>query len=215
MGEYMKRKINNLFGIILPHKKINIFIFTIIIIGITSGSIFASVINVNDKNLVIEKIKIFLENINNNSLNSLIVLKNSLSINLIYSIIIFLFGMTVIGLLVIIILLFIKSFTLGFTIASFIVSYNAKGLFISFIYLLFGEILNIFSILFLTAYSITFTLKLLKLIFKDNMHNHDLLSYFRKYLLVFGLALIINGLSAISEAFILPSLIKLIIKIYV
>ena len=215
MGEYMKRKINNIFSIILPHKKINIFIITIIIIGITSGAIFASVINVNDKNLVIEKVKIFLENINNNSLNSLIVLKNSLSINFIYSIIIFLFGMTIIGLPVVVALLFIKSFTFGFTIASFIVSYSTKGLFISFIYLLFGEILNIFSILFLTAYSITFTLKLLKLIFKDNMHNHDLLSYFRKYLLAFGLTLMINSLSAISEAFVLPPLMKLIIKIYV
>ena len=101
MGEYMKRKINNIFSIILPNKKMNIFIITIIILGVTSGSIFASVLNVNDKNLVLEKLKLFLESINSNSINNLNILKNSLSINLIYSVLIFLFGMTIIGLFII------------------------------------------------------------------------------------------------------------------
>lgn len=215
MGEYMKRKINNIFSIILPNKKINIFIITIIILGVTSGSIFASVLNVNDKNLVLEKLKLFLESINSNSINNLNILKNSLSINLIYSVLIFLFGMTIIGLFIIIFLLFIKSFILGFTIASFIISYSTKGIIISFIYLLFGELLNIFSVLFITVYSISFTIKLLKLIFKNNMNNKEILTYFKKYLLAFGITIIINTISSISEAFILPSLIKLIIKIYV
>ena len=215
MGEYMKNKINRIFNIILPNKRINIFIITIIILGITSGSIFASIMNINDKNLVIEKLRVFLESINTNSLNSLSILKNSLSINLIYSILIFIFSMTLIGILFVIILLFIKSFIFGFTIASFIISYSTKGIIISFIYLLFGEILNIFSILFITAYSILFTIKLIKLIAKNNTNNKEILAFSKKYILVFFITIIINTISAMSEAFILPSLIKLIIKIYV
>lgn len=214
MGEYMKKKINTIVNIILPHKKINIFIISIIVLGVTAGAIFANIISINDQKLVIDKIKTFIDNINNGGLNSLIVLKNSLSINLIYTIIIWLLGMTLIGLIIVILLLFTKSFIFGFSIASFIITYKTKGIIISFLYLLFGQLLNIIAVLILTAYSITFTVKLFKTIFKNN-NNKEILSFTKNYLIILVIVIVINIISSLSESFLLPALIKLIIKMYV
>ena len=62
----MIKKYNKIKSIILPNKKINIFIICLIVLGLTIGSIFSVIISQNDQNLVIEKIKLFIDNINNN-----------------------------------------------------------------------------------------------------------------------------------------------------
>ena len=215
MGELMIKKYSNIKSIIFPNKKVNIFIISILFLGIILGSIFTNIIGLNDKNLVIEKIKLFIDNINTNSLNSILIFKNSISINLIYILIIFILSMTLLGIIINIFLLFIKSFILGFTISSFIITYNTKGIIISFLYLVFGELLNIFVIIIITIYSIMFTSKLLQLIFKKNSNNKELLRFLKNYLLILLVCVIISIISSLSESFLLPALIKLIIKLYI
>ena len=137
------KKYRNIKNIILPNKKINIFIVSILFLGIIAGSLFVNIISMNDRSLVIDKIKLFIDNISNSSLSSILVFKNSISINLIYVIIIWILGLSLIGIIFNIFILFIKGFIFGFGIASFIVTYSYKGLALSFLYLLFGELMNI------------------------------------------------------------------------
>ena len=93
MGEDKMKKYSNIKSIILPNKRINIFAICLLFLGVIAGAIFAGIIGMNDKTLVIERIKLFIDNINNNSLNSIQVFRNSISINLIYTTIIWLLGM--------------------------------------------------------------------------------------------------------------------------
>ena len=137
MGDAMIKKYSNIKNIILPNKKVNIFVVCILFLGVIAGAIFSSIIGQNDRALVIDKIKLFIENINNNSIDSLVALKNSLSINIIYVLIIFILGMALLGIIFNVFVLFIKSFVFGFSIASFIITYSYKGIIISFLYLLF------------------------------------------------------------------------------
>lgn len=210
----MRKKYNNLLSIIIPNKKINIFVLSIIIIGVTLGAIFSNIIDINNQNLVIEKINSFINNINNGSINSLLIFKNALGINLLYTILIWLLGMSLIGIIIVFIILFFKSFVLGFTLSSFIITYKYKGIILSILHLLFGELLNIIALLLLTIYSINFTIKLLKQIFKTNINNNELKHFLKHYFIILIIVLIINITSSLTEAFILPSLIKLIIGLY-
>lgn len=210
----MIKKYTNTIRRIFPNKKTNIFVVIILFLGLISGAIFANIIGLNDKALVTDKIKLFIDNINTNSIDSILAFKNSISINLIYLIIIFILGMTLIGIVFNIFILFIKSFIIGFTLASFIITYSYKGLILSASYLLLGQLLFIIVLILLTIYSITFSFKLLKVIFKSP-NNNELPKYLKNYCLILIFSIIISLLASLCEVFIFPSLIKLIINIFI
>ena len=210
----MIKKYNRIKSIILPNKKVNIFIISILFLGLIAGGIYANIISLNDKKLVIDKIQVFIDNINHNSLNTFSVLKNSIGINLGYIIIIWILGMSLIGIIINILLLFMKSFIFGFSISSFIITYNIKGIPLSFIYLIFGQLLNIVYIILLTIYSLIFSSKLLQTIIKREK-NEKISSFLKNYFLILIICIIIALISSVSETFILPALIKLIIKLYI
>lgn len=208
------KKYSNIKSIILPNKKINIFVICILFLGVIAGAVFSGIIGLNDRTLVIDKITLFLENINDNSINSILALKNSISINLIYVFIIWFLGMALLGIIFNVIILFAKGFIFGFSIAAFILTYSYKGIIISLLYLLFGQLLNIVVLLVLTIYSVMFSYKLLMLIFKSN-NNLSIKKFLKNYALILLFAILISIISSLSEAFLLPSLIKLIIKLYI
>ncbi len=210
----MIKKYSNIKNIILPNKKINIFVMCILFLGVIAGAVFSGIIGLNDKTLVIDKIHLFIDNINNNSINSILALKNSISINLIYIFLIWLLGMALLGIIFNVLILFVKGFIFGFSIASFILTYSYKGIIISFLYLIFGQLLNIIVLLVLTIYSIMFSYQLLCLIFKNN-NNFTTRKFLKNYAIILLFSIIISLISSLSEAFLLPSLIKLIIKLYI
>lgn len=210
----MNSKINSIKSIIFPSKKINIFVISILFLGLISGAVFGNIISVNDKTLVIDKIKLFISNINSDSINGIEVFKNGISVNMLYLGIIWVMGMTFVGVVLNIVILFIKSFILGFSLASFIMVYSYKGLILSLIYLLFGQILNILVIVMVTIYGIMFSSKLNLIIFKNKQDN-NILKFFRNYVFILIIAIIVSIISSISEAFLLPAIIKIIIKLFI
>lgn len=210
----MIKKYNNIKSIIIPSKKINIFIISILFLGLIAGAIFSNIIGLNDQNLVIDKIKLFINNINENSIDTIIAFKNSISTNLIYIIIIWILGMTLIGIPINIFIFFLKSFVLGFSLSSFILTYSYKGIILSTIYLLLGQLINIIILLVLTIYSIMFSSKLIKLIFKGN-NRLEFPKLLKNYCLILIICILLSVISSLSESFLVPSIIKLLIKLYI
>ena len=210
----MNSEINSIKSIIFPSKKINIFVISILFLGLISGAVFGNIISINDKTLVIDKIKLFISNINSDSINGIEVFKNGISVNMLYLGIIWVMGMTFVGVVLNVVILFIKSFILGFSLASFIMVYSYKGLILSLIYLLFGQILNILVIVMVTIYGIMFSSKLNLIIFKNKQDN-NILKFFRNYVFILIIAIIVSIISSISEAFLLPAIIKIIIKLFI
>ncbi|MBQ2873151.1 MAG: stage II sporulation protein M [Bacilli bacterium] len=210
----MINKFNKIKSIIFPSKKINFFVIAILFLGVTSGAIFSNIIDLNDKNLVIDKIQLFISNIDKGEINSLLAFKNSIITNLSYSLIIWVLGLTIIGIIFNIFLLYIKGFIFGFSLSAFIITYSYKGITLSLLYTVFGQLLNLIVIIILTIYSIMFTINLLKQIVK-NKQSINLLKFFKNYSLIFLITIIISLLSSVSEAFLFPTLIKLIIKLFI
>ena len=93
----MNRKLNSGLALILPNKKVNLFVIFIVVLGIISGSLFLMVLNENDKSEVINEISTFMANINTNNINNFNSFKNSLIEGMILIILSWILGMSIIG----------------------------------------------------------------------------------------------------------------------
>ena len=210
----MNKKLNSGLALILPNKKVNLFVIFIVILGIISGSLFLMVLNDNDKSEVINEISTFMTNINTNNINNLNSFKNSLIEGMILIILSWILGMSIIGVIFNIFFIYMKSFTIGFSISSFILVYKYKGILSSLIYVIPSQIINILIILILGVYTLLFSKYLFKMIFlKDKTVN--LGKFFKKYVLVFGICIILCVISSLCEAYLLPSLLKVMIKLFI
>ena len=210
----MNKKLNSGLALILPNKKVNLFVIFIVILGIISGSLFLMVLNDNDKSEVINEISTFMTNINTNNINNLNSFKNSLIEGMILIILSWILGMSIIGVIFNIFFIYMKSFTIGFSISSFILVYKYKGILSSLIYVIPSQLINIIIILILGVYTLLFSKYLFKMIFlKDKTVN--LGKFFKKYVLVFGICIILCVISALCEAYLLPSLLKVMIKLFI
>ena len=210
----MNKKLNSGLALILPNKKVNLFVIFIVILGIISGSLFLMVLNDNDKSEVINEISTFMTNINTNNINNLSSFKNSLIEGMILIILSWILGMSIIGVIFNIFFIYMKSFIIGFSISSFILVYKYKGILSSLIYVIPSQLINILIILILGVYTLLFSKYLFKMIFlKDKTVN--LGKFFKKYVLVFGICIILCVISALCEAYLLPSLLKVMIKLFI
>ena len=204
-------KKTKLSSIILPNKKINIFVITILLFGVISGSIFLVTLNNIDKNNTISQIQNFISNINNGSINNVQALRNSLIINYTFVVLIWILGLTIIGVLINIFLTYIKGFITGFSISSIILTYKYKGILAALLYIFPSVVLNIIVISILTIYSIMFTSNLLKVIISKK--NSKLM--LKKYIVILILSIIISFISSILEVYLFPYLLKMIISLYI
>ena len=203
----MNKKLNSGLALILPNKKVNLFVIFIVILGIISGSLFLMVLNDNDKSEVINEISTFMTNINTNNINNLNSFKNSLIEGMILIILSWILGMSIIGVIFNIFFIYMKSFIIGFSISSFILVYKYKGILSSLIYVIPSQLINILIILILGVYTLLFSKYLFKMIFlKDKTVN--LGKFFKKYVLVFGICIILCVISSLCEAYLLPSLLN-------
>lgn len=210
----MNKKLSNGLAIILPNKKTNLFVMFVIILGIISGSIFLMVINENDKSTVINQITTFMKNINDNNINNFDALKSAIIENLIFIILVWILGMSIIGVIFNIFFIYMKGFMIGFSISSFILTYKYKGIIASIIYAFPTSVINIIVALILGSYSIIFTINLWKVIFmKDKNYNTG--RFFKKYLLILGITTILVMLSSVTESYLVPSIFKVIIKLFI
>ncbi len=207
----MKR--NNIFKLIIPNTRTNIIAFSVFIIGIITGSIFIMAINTNDKSLVVEHITKFFSNVNSSDYSYLDSLKNMLSLNYFYVIVIWVLGLSILGILVNIFLTYLKGFIIGFTTSSLIITYGFKSILAVILYIIPHTLINSLVIIVLTIYSITFSRYLLIQIFqKKDMKTKN---FMKKYLIILLIAVALTLVSSISEVYLFPFLLKLIIKLYV
>lgn len=210
----MNKKLNSGLAIILPNKKINLFVIFVILLGIISGSIFLMVLSENDKTLVINQITTFISNINTNNISNLDAFKNAIYENFIFIILIWILGMSIIGIIINIFLVYMKGFIIGFSLSSFFLVYKYKGLLAGLIYAFPTSIINIIITTIVGVYSILFTIYLWKSIFLKE-HTNSLSKFLKKYLLILIICLVLALISSLCEAYLVPALLKLVIKLFI
>lgn len=204
----MKAKIKAISNLILPNHKINFFVLILFVIGFLSGAFFLTIINTDEKSIVINQITNFITNINNGTLDSISILKNNLITNLGYVLIMWILGLSIIGIVVNIFLIYMKGFILGFTLSSVVITYKIKGILFSLIYIFPNELLKILVTIILGVYSLTLSFCILRELMKKKDNN--LRKIFKRYLVILGICIIIMLLSSMYEVYVLPIILNLV-----
>jgi len=208
MGELLMKKIFKLINVeFTKNKKYFIFITILLIIGFVAGSFFITILSSDDKKLVGETISNFFMQIKNNKIDSIYSLRTSLSTNSLYIIFIWLLGVSIIGIPIIIFLVFIKSFVLGFSLSGIIYQYKLKGTLLSLSYIFPHQIINLIIISFMGLYALKVSLSLIKLIISKKQINFKVIM--KKYFGVLIICIILGIISSLLEAFVCPYIIKL------
>lgn len=185
------------------NKKGLLFLLGITIIGFLFGTLFITIINESDKLLVKEHISSFIESIKKNNINFFDNFLNILISNLNFILIVWLLGMSVIGVPINIFYYFINSFVLGFSISSFILTYKLKGCIFSIIYVIPHNIINMIIFTLIVYYSLNFSLTLIFAITKKKSINFK--QIINKYLKVLIFSSVIILLTSLYEGYVIPN----------
>ena len=207
----MKIKLDKLKSILKTNKQIIIFLLGLSIIAVVAGAFYITILNKTDHSLIEESISGFFNNINNNKLNYGLSFKNAILNNIGFILLIWLLGISVIGIPIIIFLFFSKVFTLGFSISSIIFNYKLKGTLLSLFYVFPHHIINIYIYIVLIAYAISLSLKIIDSIIKRKIIDFKLVM--NKYLYVLLISFIIIIITTLLEVFMVPSLMKFIMSV--
>lgn len=192
------------------NKKVFVFLFGITVIGVIFGSCLPLFLNSQDKALVGEYLSDFITQINS-GYNSLLLFKNGFFNNFIFSFLIWILGISIIGFFVILFLYFFKCFIFGFSISSIIINYGFKGILFSFVYIFPHQVINLFIYCFLTSYSLIFSINLLGLIFKKN--NFNIRNSFIKYFKFYLISLLVFLISSLYDSFVNPIILGFVFKL--
>lgn len=168
-------------------KKNKTFLFLTItsIIVFVFGITFITILNSSDKELVKEYITVFLTDIYENKIDYIEVLKSTITSNIFLILLIWLLGISVIGIPIILFLYFFNTFTLGFTISSFVLTHNLKGIVFSILYIFPNEIIKFLCYTLLIINAINVSKKLIiSVIKKENINFNRIINRYFKILII-------------------------------
>ena len=189
---------------VLNKKTYFIFLISLFLIGLTSGIVFFILLINSGKEEIVNNVNSYFTLSDN--YNYLSILLDSIKNNFSNVILLWLLGISVIGIFIIIFLYFIEGFSIGFIISSIFYSFKYKGIVGSILYLFPGKLLYLLIIFILTFFAGIFSFNLIKNIIKKEEQTLNI--YFRKYLKILGLCLAFALLISFLETFITPLMIK-------
>jgi len=187
---------------IIKNKKLTILLLLVLISSLI-GLFFITILKETNKEIIINSLDNYLEIIKNNKLTY----QNSLINNILVILIIWLLGISLIGIPIVLILLMFKTFSITFTYTSIIAIYKFKGILLSSIYII-PHIINLLVMFFLSYYSINFSIMLFNNLFRKKSYNKNLIV--KTYLKILIISLILIIISTIIEIYIIPNIIKFI-----
>lgn len=202
----MKKYMNIIKSNIRINKNLFVFLVVIVAVGVASGSIFVTFLNSSDKQIVINYLNDFLNSINSSKLNYGITLTNTLIFTLGIGLLIWLLGISIIGFIFIILILFIKSFSLGFSLGSIIINFKFKGIMLSFLYIVPHHVINMMIYILISSYALILSYKLINSFIKKTAF--DFKNIFQRYNFILMFSLIILFISTLYEVYCMPYLLK-------
>lgn len=202
----MKKYMNIIKSNIRINKNLFVFLVVIVAVGVASGSIFVTFLNSSDKQIVINYLNDFLNSINSSKLNYGITLTNTLIFTLGIGLLIWLLGISIIGFIFIILILFIKSFSLGFSLGSIIINFKFKGIMLSFLYIVPHHVINMMIYILISSYALILSYKLINSFMKKTAF--DFKNIFQRYKFILMFSLIVLSISTLYEVYCMPYLLK-------
>ena len=193
--------LENIKEIVLKKKVVGVLI--VLFLGLLFGSIYITILSNDDKKELLENVSLYFDSFKNISFqDKLNIFKESFVKNILYFLIIWCLGISVIGFPIILIMIFYKSFLLGFSIASIFADYKLSGLYKIFIYIFPGKIFILILSLILGVYAINLSNRVVDSCIKKKNLNFN--AYMGKYFLLLLICIIVCVISSLIDAFIVP-----------
>lgn len=204
----MFKKLNK---VLIKHIEGNIltyfFVILFFLIGISSGAFTTKALSEAQNKELIAYLENFFKVVDTTMIDRLAVLKQSLINNLQTGVLIWILGVTVIGIPIILLLIALRGFIIGFTVGFFIKQMGLKGLVFSIFSLLPQNIIIIPGIIVVGVLGISFSIMLIKNRSNKPRYN-NILNQFLVYSTIISIVYIFIALGCLVEAYISPLFIK-------
>lgn len=199
-GDNMKELINK-----IKKNKLLTILLAVIIISCILGVLFPVFLKESNKDLIKTSIEEFFLAIDKNQLNYLNSFFQSLTNNIITTSMIWLLGISIIGIPIIIMSMFIKGFLVGFSFIGILITYGFKGLIIALIYTL-PNIINLLSSFLLGYYAISFSGMIYRSVFKKETTNFS--PIVKRYIKIGIFFLTFSVFISLIESYLVPQILK-------
>lgn len=200
----MKQTLDKVKNYFTWNQKLMKILFILCMIGVIIGSLYIVILNEADKTLVKDYITEYLNNITKLKAEETFL---SMFLNqFLFILMIWLLGISVIGLPLILFFYFCKTFILGFSVSSFIFTKGFKGIFFGIGYVIPFQIIHMIIYLLLMNYALSLSLKLMYSFIKKKEISFK--PIFKKYCIVFLTALGMMIISTLLESFCMPKVLS-------
>ena len=205
----MKKIWDKTFKKIHTNKHMLVFLFTLLFMAVLFGSFFATKLSTNDLEEIKSSLDTFFSMTKQNKLNPLPAFFQSFGANMMFTIAIWILGISVIGAPLMIVLFFMKAFTLGFTIASMIKIYHLKGLLYSLIYIFPHQVINLLVFIFFIMFSMSLSITLFQALLKKK--TVDFSKVMNRYVFILAITIGILIITSLLEIYLMPFLFRMVV----
>ncbi len=193
---------------VAAQKRRYLFLILLLIAGILSGIVFSLILSNSDKQIIQSSLDNFFKSVSTDELNYLSSFIQSLKNQVLPAVLIWLLGISIIGVPFILFYDFLKGFLFGFSVGAILLTYQWKGILKAFFYVFPHQILGLFLSIFLCFYALRFSGKLVAvLFFKKDL---SLKRAMKRYGQVFGIVFIGFCFLSLMEVFLAPTLLRLV-----
>lgn len=191
---------------ILKRKLLSLMFF-IVLISLIFSFIFINILSNDNKDIIRISVNNFMNSIYTNKIVYKDIFFKGFTTNLILYLFIWFLGISIIGIPILLIILFISTFITSFTFLSIIYTFKVYGILLGSIYII-PHLLNFFFYFILIYYSLSFSKTLFNYFFRKKECNRRVLV--RRYVKLLLFSFIFIFFTSIIETFFVPFLIKLI-----
>lgn len=198
---------------IIDHLRSNSGLYFLVIVffaaGISAGAFMLKTLDDAEKQSLIKYLQSFFQILGSQKIDSGAVFAQSLKNNMQTAIIIWILGITVIGIPLTLIVIGIRGFIIGFTVGFLINSLGTKGLFFSILVILPQNIIIIPCMIGMSVLSISFSL----MIMRDKIAKRWTKNYWQKFFYYSILSAVLMAVSvcgSLIEAYVTPVFINLL-----
>lgn len=184
------------------HATIYVFMIILFLTGVIFGAVIVNSMNFNQKQDIFFYLERYISQIiAGEQIGNQAILINSFLYHMKYLLLLFLLGLTVIGLPLVWILIFIKGLVVGFSVGFIVNQFGVKGLLLASLSIAPQNLLIIPIYIIAGSLSMIFSLILIGILFNQKV-SQPIIQFFRKYVVMFSLLLLFSFFAALLEAFI-------------
>ena len=194
------------------HATIYVFIMILFLTGIIFGAIIVNSMEFNQKQDILFYLERYIgQIIDKEMIGNQTILMDSFLLHVKGLLLLFTLGLTVIGLPLVWILIFMKGLAIGFSVGFIVNQFGIKGLILAALSIAPQNLLIIPMYIIAGSLSMLFSLTLISILFNQKV-SPPIIQFFRKYVLMFSFLLTISFVAALLEAFIAHEAMQSFIK---